>query len=104
MAVEAQTATLTFIDTETLDGVIIEDASATLSYDATIEPKDVSNSYEIILDNEDDFWGKLDCTLSSQILACTEEEGDQKINFSRYAVVLRRVFQINNVCMVLVTS
>ena len=59
---EAQTATINTTFTATLDGVVLDDESKSQSYGATVELQNVSNSYRIVLDNEDDFWGSLDCT------------------------------------------
>ena len=78
---EAQTATINTTFTATLDGVVLDDESDSQSYGATVELQNVSNSYRIVLDNEDDFWGSLDCTLSSETLTCMEEE--QQITFSK---------------------
>ena len=78
---EAQRATINLGYMATLDDVVLDDESEVRSYDATVELQNVSNSYRIVLDNEDDFWGSLDCTLSSETLTCMED--DQQITFSR---------------------
>jgi len=77
----AQVATINLSLVATLDGVVLDDESESQSYGATVELQNVSNTYRIVLDNEDDFWGSLDCTLSSDVLTCTED--GQEIAFSR---------------------
>lgn len=77
---EAQRATINLSYMATLDDYAL-DESEVRSYDATVELQNVSNSYRIVFDNEDDFWGSLDCTLSSETLTCMED--DQQITFSR---------------------
>ena len=78
---ESQRATINLSYVATLDDVVLDDESDIRSYDATVELQNVSNAYRIVFDNEDDFWGTLDCTLSSEILTCMED--GQQITFSR---------------------
>jgi len=81
---ESQAATITVSYTATLDDVVLDDESYSASYTASVVLKDVSNSYGIILDDEDEFFGSLDCTLSSDTLSCTVANDDEhQITFSR---------------------
>ncbi|MAA79809.1 MAG: hypothetical protein CL916_11165 [Deltaproteobacteria bacterium] len=81
---EEQSAMITLSYFATLDDVIIDDESMSTSSPSSVILKEESNSYGIILDNEDEFFGNLNCTLASDVLSCTvaDDEGHQ-ISFAR---------------------
>lgn len=85
---ESQEATINLSYTVTLNDEYMDDESATFSYAASVTLKDTSNTYGIILDNEDDFYGNLDCTLVSDALECrVEEDRTHQLTFSRQSLV-----------------
>ena len=48
------------------------------------DAKFIQEKKKIILDNEEDFYGNLDCTLASEVLDCTvEDDESHTLTFSR---------------------
>ena len=81
---ENQEATITQVYSVTQGDTVIEGEGETLSYSASVVHGDESNTYQIALENEDEFWGDLDCRLTGDTLNCVvEEDPSHSIVFSR---------------------
>jgi hypothetical protein len=81
---EAQKAMVTMSYTATLNDIVVPEESQSESYNASVVNGEENNSYNIILDDDGDFFGNLNCTLTEDILNCTViEDSGHSITFSR---------------------
>ena len=83
MIEESQTALITMSYSVTQNGIVLDDESESYSFSATVVLKEVSNTYGIILEDQDELFGSLTCTLSADELDCLVAEEDQSITFSQ---------------------